>query len=299
MPFGFGEGDCAAGGATHKTVNFGNFRFPQFRESAYPTKSHAARRYRAMSAFGGAMSNAAAFREETFVDQTARPPNREEVLARYFRLREIGKLHHNDVAKFLTKDAIVHHARRLGLLQGKTFVLDSMDELTLAADLAIHTAPPDRSRAIDRYARAANLARGSEYAAVLEAMRNARFAVVKVLQRHPSVGLIVTDLAREIELWLVDVSLEASLPDGAAFATRYCTPDAFAMTVGVGIPVDRDALGRAIDAVPQLGRKPMAEAVQDRRFAEAVYRGAIADGAMEGVQLRDPLDDEAGHDEGR
>jgi len=299
MPFGFGEGDCAAGGATHKTVNFGNFRFPQFRESAYPTKSHAARRYRAMSAFGGAMSNAAAFREETFVDQTARPPNREEVLARYFRLREIGKLHHNDVVKFLTKDAIVHHARRLGLLQGKTFVLDSMDELTLAADLAIHTAPPDRSRAIDRYARAANLARGSEYAAVLEAMRNARFAVVKVLQRHPSVGLIVTDLAREIELWLVDVSLEASLPDGAAFATRYCTPDAFAMTVGVGIPVDRDALGRAIDAVPQLGRKPMAEAVQDRRFAEAVYRGAIADGAMEGVQLRDPLDDEAGHDEGR
>ena len=182
------------------------------------------------------MSNAAAFREETFVDQTARPPNREEVLARYFRLREIGKQHHNDVVKFLTKDAIVHHARRLGLLQGKTFVLDSMDELTLAADLAIHTAPPDRSRAIDRYARAANLARGSEDAAVLEAMRNARFAVVKVLQRHPSVGLIVTDLAREIELWLVDVSLEASLPDGAAFATRYCTPGAFAMTVGVAHP---------------------------------------------------------------
>ena len=43
MPFGFGEGDCAAGGATHKTVNFGNFRFPLFRESAYPSKSHAAR----------------------------------------------------------------------------------------------------------------------------------------------------------------------------------------------------------------------------------------------------------------
>jgi hypothetical protein len=238
------------------------------------------------------MSNAAAFREETFVDQTAPLPNREEVLARYFRLREIGKLHHNDVVKFLTKDAIVHHARRLGLLQGKTFVLDSMDELTLAADLAIHTAPPDRSRAIDRYARAANLARGSEDAVVLEAMRNARFAVVKVLRRHPSVGLIVTDLARDIELWLVDVSLEASLPDGAAFATRYCTPGAFAMTVGVGIPVDRDALGRAIDAVPQLGRKPMAEAVQDRRFAEAVYRGAIADGTMERTRFLDPLDEE-------
>ena len=121
------------------------------------------------------MSNAAAFREETFVDQTARPPNREEVLAHYFRLREIGKQHHNDVVKFLTKDAIVHHARRLGLTYGKRLMSDSMDELTLAADLAIHTAPPDRSRAIDRYARSANLPRGSEDAAVLEAMRNARF----------------------------------------------------------------------------------------------------------------------------
>jgi hypothetical protein len=86
--------------------------------------------------------------------------------------------------------------------------------------------------------------------------------------------------------------LEASLPDGAAFATRYCTPGAFAMTVGVGIPVDRDALGRAIRAVPQLGRKPMAEAVQDRRFAEAVYRGAIADGTMERTRFLDPLDEE-------
>ena len=63
------------------------------------------------------MSNAAAFREETFVDQTARPPNREEVLAHYFRLREIGKRHQMHVVKFLTKDAIVHHARRLGLLR--------------------------------------------------------------------------------------------------------------------------------------------------------------------------------------
>ena len=47
---------------------------------------------------------------------------------------------------------------------------------------------------------------------MLEAMRNARFAVVLVRRRHPSVGLIVTDLFRNIELWLVDEGLEISLP---------------------------------------------------------------------------------------
>ncbi|MFZ0457280.1 MAG: hypothetical protein WAM17_02320, partial [Rhodoplanes sp.] len=47
-----------------------------------------------------------------------------------------------------SRDAILHQARRLGLADGKVLILDSMDELTLAFDLAIHTAPAGRSRAI-------------------------------------------------------------------------------------------------------------------------------------------------------
>ena len=39
---------------------------------------------------------------------------------------------------------------------------------------------------------------------MLEAMCNARFAIVVVRRRHPSAGLIVTDLFRNIDLWLMD-----------------------------------------------------------------------------------------------
>ena len=93
-------------------------------------------------------------------NSVARPAaelGRTEVLARYRHLREISKQHHSAALDFLSKDAIISQARRLGLAQGKTLVLDSMDDLNLAFDLAIHTAPKDRSRAIDRYARAAGL----------------------------------------------------------------------------------------------------------------------------------------------
>ena len=45
-----------------------------------------------------------------------------------------------------------------------------MDDLNLVFDLLIHTAPKDRSRAIDRYARAARLAPETNEALVLEAM---------------------------------------------------------------------------------------------------------------------------------
>jgi hypothetical protein len=230
-----------------------------------------------------------AVRTKNNIEQPESSPSRGEVLARYRHLRQICKRHHANALKLLSRDAILHQARRLGLAAGKFFILDSMDELTLAFDLAIHTAPAGRSRAIDRYARSTQFAPGSDEALMLEAMCNARFAVVLVRQQHPSAGLIVTDLFRKSELWLMDEGLEISLPVGTAFATRYYAPDRFVMTAGVGMPVDLALLTSAVESSPQLLRRSRAEAIEDRRFAEAVYRAAIADGVMEGISYEGPV----------
>lgn len=63
---------------------------------------------------------AVALQNANTFEQQAPLPSRGEVLARYRRLREISKQHHSNVMDFLSKDAIVHHARRLGLADGKT-----------------------------------------------------------------------------------------------------------------------------------------------------------------------------------
>ena len=233
--------------------------------------------------------NAAPLREETAFDPIAPIASRDEVLERYRRLRVISIGHNKEMVAFLTKDAIVQQVRRLGLLEGKTIVLDSMDQLNLAADLAIYSAPADRSRAIDRYAHSRRWAPGSEEAIMLEVMREARFAIIKIERRHPSVGLIVKDLFCDIELWLVDEGLEKTAPPGMGFALRYFSPGPFDMSAGVGMPVGRDTLERALNSAPYLTRKSRAEAVQDRRFAEAVYRTAIKDGTMENIRFVDPL----------
>src|SRR5260370_14935361 len=196
------------------------------------------------------MVAAVGLRIENTVEPQALSPGRGELLARYRHLREISQRHLSDAMKFLSQDAVMHHARRLRLTFGKTLIVDNMDELTLVFDLAIHTAPDGRSRGIDRYARSSRFAAGSDEALMLEAMRNSRFAVVLVQRRHPSVGLIVTDLFRNTELWLVDEGLEISLPAGAAFATRCYAPDDFVMTAGVGMPVDLDLLVSAVESVP-------------------------------------------------
>lgn len=215
--------------------------------------------------------------------------SRAEVLARYRRFREISKQHHSAVLKFLAKDAVISQVRRIGLAQGKTLVLDSMDDLHLVFDLLIYTAPKDRSRAIDRYARSAQLAPETDEALVLEAMRRSRFSIISSVRRHPFAGLIVKDLFRGFEYWLLDESLESSLPEEALLATRLVTLDGFSMTAGVLVSIDMELIEYAISDTPQLLHKVPAEAIDDRRFAEAIYRAAFASGIMGQVAYQDTI----------
>jgi hypothetical protein len=224
------------------------------------------------------------------VDQQEPAPSRIEVLVRYRHLREISKQHNEAILKLISGDAMLRQARSLGVASGRTIVVDRMEDLYLAYDLAIYTAPTVRARAVDRYARSARFAQGSDEALMLEAMRNARFSVMKVQRRHPVAGLIVTDQFRDIELWLVDEGLEVSMRAGVSFATRYFTLDRFVMTAGVFIPFGKHMLAEVVDSAPQLLRKSPEDAVEDRRFAEAVYRIALADGMMEGVAYQDLAD---------
>jgi hypothetical protein len=235
------------------------------------------------------MVAAAALRKDIAVARPEALLSRAEVLTRYRHLREISKRHHSAVLDFLAKDTIISLARRLGLAQGKTLVLDSIDDLNLAFDLAIHTAPKDRSRAIDRYARAAPLALESDELLVLEAMQRARFSIINIVRRHPIAGLIVKDLVRGVEVWLVDEGLESSLPDGAALATRLFTPEGFAMTAGVLVPLNSELIENAVFDTPQLLRKRRDEVIDDRRFAEAIYRAALESGLMRQVAYQDGI----------
>jgi hypothetical protein len=207
----------------------------------------------------------------TFLNPSSESPSRDEVLARYRRLREISTMHCSRATAFLSAEAVLRQSRRLGLARGGP--LDG-HELMLALDLAIYAAQAGCSRAIDRYARSAQYARGSDEALVLEAMRNARFAIVTVQRRHPAAGLFVTDLFRKAELWLVNWGFENSLPEYSVFATRYFAPEVFAMTTGADIPVDVDLLRTAVDSMP-LCRLP-SEVIDHWRFPEVMYRTSIA-----------------------
>ena len=214
--------------------------------------------------------------------------SREEVLTRYRRLREISKRHQTEAVRYVPHSALLDQARRIGLAVGKTLVAESMDELTLAFDLALYTAPPGRSRGIERNARSAAVPARSDDEVVLQAMRQARFSVWQVERRHEAVGLVVQDLMRENSLWLVDESLEQTAPEGMSVAMRVIMPEAFAMTCGVIVPVEAMLLDEVFEEV--LGRiRGEADAIaNDSRFATTIYRMAVLEGLMDQVGFVDP-----------
>jgi hypothetical protein len=223
------------------------------------------------------------------VPATSAELSRDEVLARYRHLRKISKRHHSElVTHYLSYDAILRDARRIGLAVGKTLILEDVDELNLVFDLAIHTASLGRSRAIDRYVGLAGFAPQSDEARVLEAMRQARFSVLRIERRHETAGLIVEDLFHGIELWLVDEGLESSVPDGAQIATRFYTVDGFSMTAGVLVPLNRNMKEDLVVEMAPLLRKPPRRGSDDRRFVEAIYRIAVEHRVTERVVYRDP-----------
>jgi hypothetical protein len=208
---------------------------------------------------------------------------REEILDRYRRLRAISTRHHSGALKFLSHAAILVHAKRLGLTVGRMLLPESEGERTFAFDLALYTAKDGRSRALDRYARAARLAPGSDEARMLDAMRNARFSIWRLERWHDTAGLIVTDVLREIEAWLIDEKLEASAPEGMSFAGRLCAPEEFAMSCGVVVPIDRNLIEEVALDTPAWRHRDPDGVAQDPRFAIAIYRAAIDSGIMTSV----------------
>jgi hypothetical protein len=213
----------------------------------------------------------------------------QDILDRYRRLRAIGTRHHSAALGCLARPAMLERAKHLGLAYGRSVLAETEEEMTLVFDLAVHTAKPGRSRAIDRYARAAAPCSGSDEAHTLEALCRARFSIWRIIRRHEVAGVMVKDVLRDSEAWLVDEALTVSASPGLTFASRLYWPDDFAMTCGVVVPVDAELMEDALrEGMPWMRHADLNQLADDPRFAMVVYRTALNRGIMDSVVFQEP-----------
>jgi hypothetical protein len=192
---------------------------------------------------------------------------RSEILSRYRRLRQISKEQHEAVLDIIAPDVVLDWAKRIDLTQGKT-VADSEYEIALAEDLAIYLPRLGRSHPLDRYARAAGFVPGSDEAIVLEAMRHARFSLWRIERHHETTGLILRDLLREEEIWLINEAMAKNARPGREMAARLVQPDRFAMTARVIVPINPALMTRPELMEEVFTRAPALRSLRGKALAE-------------------------------
>lgn len=203
---------------------------------------------------------------------------RAEVITRYRRLRELSRKHGDAILKRLPKKTVLDWGKRVGLVRRKTFIASSIEEMALAFDLALFSTRPGKISPVERYRRTSEFPVGSEDDLVVDAMCRSRFSLFLVKRRHLAAGLILEDLLRQEEVWLMDEGFEQTVPDGNVLASRVTKPDAFHMTTGAAIPITRGAMEDVAAAFPS----PDASLTDGTnvRFIETVYRSAVSHGLM-------------------
>ena len=204
-----------------------------------------------------------------------------DLVQHYRYLRGIAEEIQNGALDLVQQSTMLEFGRRLGVVRMGELCLDD-EENKLACDLAIHTARPGRSRAIDRYARSATFRSDSDEARVLAALQEARFTTFQFETRHAVAGAIAYDVLLKQDFHLMDVSIGLSAKPKDAFVGRLVELDGFRMSCISVVPMTRVLIEAALPRLPSdLTKGTVISAFQDPRCAIAFYRTAIELGYMQ------------------
>ena len=199
--------------------------------------------------------------------------SRVAILARYRRYSDFRKDIQSAALGNVSESSFLGHAKRIGLSDGKVLFADE-SELTLVYDLALYTAQPGRTRAIDRCARKRLTAAQPEEALVLQALQASRFSIFRVIGRCEPAGVLLEDLMRGGTVPLLDEGLERSAKPDGVFAMRVAPIEDFVITCGAAVPMDF-GIFEGIIAFLTDGDAELAALADRWRFAASLYELAI------------------------
>jgi hypothetical protein len=143
-------------------------------------------------------------------------------------------------------------------------------------------------------ARSATLGLGNATLPCVHELANQRwrseFSLWRIESRYEISGLVVKDVLRNKETWLVDESLTDCVEPRLTFAARLYWPAAFAMTCGVVVPVYAALVEDTLfDNMASLQHTDLNRLADDPRFAAAIYRSALEAEIIEHVEVREPV----------
>ncbi len=175
--------------------------------------------------------------------------NYDALVARYRRLRAVGRRLNNRLVETPSRETTIRAAKRLGLWHDGALAIETDDEITVLLDFAIHEEYENGVNAVERYASEHPPEPGTDEDAVLQAMRKAYYGLLRVEDILPGVGVRVYDLLRDQRFLLADIGLSRTATEGDLLATHMLPFDEFSTTSGAALPLDSETLATVRDKV--------------------------------------------------
>ena len=199
------------------------------------------------------------------------------LVARYRRLRAVGRRLNNVLMKYHSRQTMIRAAKRLGLWHDGTLVFETEHEMSVLVDFIIYEEYENGVNAVERYVSEHPPALGTDEDAVLQAMRQAYYALLLVEDVVPGVGVRVCDLLRDRRFLLADIGFSrTATEEGGILATHVIPFDEFSMASGATLPVDSDTLAAIQDKVlPRDRQGRLLKTWEPTREEEAEMAAAI------------------------
>jgi hypothetical protein len=214
---------------------------------------------------------------------------------RYLSYRQTSRGFNNSIFKNLSRDDLQRGARDLGMFHRGTIVWANEAEAAVFSDHCIYDLRRTGQTAVERFAAASEAPPGSQERLMLDAMVRSRYALLQVRRVVGSAGLAVTDLFREEEGILCDVSFAATVPRRAIIATRVLYPESedFCMTSGAALPVSPDDVMDIAEILIGLGARSPADFArlgrEDRnRLTTRILRTLVRSGVTDFMVYAEP-----------
>jgi len=213
--------------------------------------------------------------------------SRVAILGRYRRYSDLRKEIQSAALGNVSESSFLAYAKRIGLSDGRVVFVDDDSEVALVYDLALYTAQPGRTRAIERCARKRLKVAQPEEAVVLQGLLASRFSIFGVVGRCEPAGVLLEDLMRGGTIPLLDQGLEQSARAGDVFAMRVAPIEDFVINCGAVVPMDSAIFEVIIDFLTDgVAEAERAALADHRRFAAALYEFAIELGLMSSIIYR-------------
>jgi hypothetical protein len=170
-------------------------------------------------------------------DAAANVTERDKMISRYKRLREVGRELNSKLVKRLSKDVLDEGGKKLGILQGGTFVFNSEDESSILMDYCIYDVRRKGRNAVEQYLIDSAADPESDEMVCLRVMQHAIYSVFIVESVDPGLGVTVRDVFSNKTILIVDMGFSNSAVPGLILASRLLFHEDFAVTGGTALPV--------------------------------------------------------------